>query len=140
MKNFCTSLREDSKNIIDLEKKKMLPLAKEELKSHKDAKICYISGKRIFKKLSKILCYWKVSDHCHYTGKYTGAAHSICNLTFNVPNEIPAGSHNCSNCDHYFIIKELANEFEGQFECPGKNTEKVQNFSRSNRKASHKTQ
>ena len=30
---FCTSLREQAKNIIDFEKKKMLPLTKEELKS-----------------------------------------------------------------------------------------------------------
>ena len=22
----------------------------------------------------------KVRDHCHYTGKYRGAAHNICNL------------------------------------------------------------
>ena len=27
-------------------------------------------------------------DHCHYACKYRGAAHSICNLRFNVPNEI----------------------------------------------------
>ena len=33
MKMFCTSLREQAKNIIDFEKKKMLPLTKEELKS-----------------------------------------------------------------------------------------------------------
>ena len=24
--------------------------------------------------------YHKVRDHCHYTGKYRGAAHEICNL------------------------------------------------------------
>ena len=23
--------------------------------------------------------YHKVPNHCHYTGKYTGAAHSTCN-------------------------------------------------------------
>ena len=24
--------------------------------------------------------YYKETDHCHYTGKYWGAAHNICNL------------------------------------------------------------
>ena len=38
------------KNMIDFEKNKMLPLTKEELKPHQDAKICYICGKRILKK------------------------------------------------------------------------------------------
>ena len=37
MKKFCESLREHRKNIIDFVKKKMLPLTKEELKSHQDA-------------------------------------------------------------------------------------------------------
>ena len=37
--------------------------------------------------------------------------------------------HNGSNCDYHFIIKELANEFEGQFECLGENTEKFKTFS-----------
>ena len=55
--------------------------------------------------------YQKVRDHCHYTGKYRGAAHSICNLKFNVPSEIPVVFHNGSNYDYNFIIKELANEF-----------------------------
>ena len=46
MKNFCTSLREHAKNKNDFEKKKMLPLKKEELKSHQDAKVCYIWAKQ----------------------------------------------------------------------------------------------
>ena len=33
MKNFCESLKKHTKNITDFEKKKMLPLTKEELKS-----------------------------------------------------------------------------------------------------------
>ena len=65
----------------------------------------------------------KVRAHCHYKGKYRGAAHSICNLKFDVPSEIPVVFHNGSNYDYDFIIKELANEFEGKFECPGENTE-----------------
>ena len=42
--------------------------------------------KKNFKK--SLANYWKVRDHRHYAGKYRGAAHSICNLKFNVPNEI----------------------------------------------------
>ena len=64
--------------------------------------------------------------------------YSICNLRFNVPNEIPDAFHNGSNYDYHLIIKELANEFERQFECLGENTEKYKNFSRSNRKRSYK--
>ena len=42
--------------------------------------------KKILKKFSKDINYEKVRDHCHYTGKYRDAAHSICNLKFNVLN------------------------------------------------------
>ena len=57
--------------------------------------------------------YQKVGDHCYYTGKYRGAAHIIYNLKFDVSEEISTVFHNGSNYDYYFIIKELANEFEG---------------------------
>ena len=63
MKRFCESLREHAKNVINFEKKKMLPSTKEELKSHLDAKVSYICGKRILKKLSKSMNYRKVRDH-----------------------------------------------------------------------------
>ena len=26
--------------------------------------------------------YFKLKDHCNYTGKYRGAAHDICNLKY----------------------------------------------------------
>ena len=48
---------------------------------------------------------------------------SICNLNFNVPNEIPVVFHNGSDYHYHFIIKELANEFEGQSDCLGENKE-----------------
>ena len=38
-----------------------------------------------------------------------------------MPNEITVVFYNGSNYDYYFIVKELANEFEGQFECLGEN-------------------
>ena len=87
IKRFCSSLREHAINITDFEKKNMLPLTKIELKSHQNEKVCYICGKSsrkaILKKLSK-----SIKNHCHYTGKYRDAAHSISNSKLNVPNEI----------------------------------------------------
>ena len=44
---------------------------------------------RLLKKFTNDKNYGKVRDHFHFTGKYRSAAHSICNLRFNVPNEIP---------------------------------------------------
>ena len=84
--------------------------------------------KKILKKLSKNINYRKVRVPCHYTCKYTGASHSTCYLRLNVPNEIPAVFHNGSNYDYHFIIKELANDFEGELECLGENTEKYKKF------------
>ena len=60
----------------------------------------------------KVKKYRKVSDHCHYTGEYRGAAHSMCNLKYIVPKKIPIVFHNGSNYDYHFIIKELAEEFK----------------------------
>ena len=59
---------------------------------------------------------------------YRGAAHDICN-DFITANEIPAVFHNGSPYNYHFIIKGLAEEFEGQFECLGENTEKCITFS-----------
>ena len=67
---------------------------------------------------------YKVRDLCHYMGKYRSAAHNICNLKYKVPKEIPVVFHNGSTYDYHFIIKELAKEFEGNFDCLGENTEK----------------
>ena len=100
------------KNISDFQKRQLLPWTKEELKSRQDAKVCYTCGKRFLKKLSKGINFRKVRDNCYYTGKHRGIAESICNLIFNVPNEILVVFHNGSNYDYHFIIKELANEFD----------------------------
>ena len=91
-------------------------------KTHKNQKICYIceqefrtneSNKKEFKLKQK------VRDHCHYTGKYREAAHSICNLCYQIPKEIPVVFHNGSTYDYHFIIKRLAKEFKGNFDCLG---------------------
>ena len=99
----------------------MLPLTRKELESHEDAKVCYICGVWLFKKLFRDISYRKFRDHCHYTGKYRGAGHSICNLKINVPKDIPVVFQRDSTYDYHFIIKELLNEFEGQNSFTGGN-------------------
>ena len=46
-----------------------------------------------------------------------------------MPKEIPVVFHNGSKYDYYFIIKELAEKFQGEFECLDENTEKYITFS-----------
>ena len=43
--------------------------------------------------------------------------------------KIPVVFHNGCTYDYHFIIKELAKEFKGKFECLGGNTEKYITFS-----------
>ena len=69
----------------------------------------------------------KVKDHCHYTGKFRGAAHSDCNLKYKVPNNIPIVIHNAS-CDTHLIINHLPEEFKGELDCIGENMEKYITF------------
>ena len=56
-------------------------------------------------------------------------AHSICNLKFNIFNEISVGFLGGLNYDYHFIIKELANKFKGQFDYVEENKEKYKTFS-----------
>ena len=128
MKIFCKDLRDQAMKIINYEKKEMIPLTDEEKESYENQDVCYICEKEFCtnknnKKEFKSYC--KVRDHCHYTGKYRGAAHSICNLRYKIPKEIPVVFHNGSTYDYHFIIKELAKEFKGNFECLGESTENI---------------
>ena len=59
---------------------------------------------------------------------FTGAAHSECNLWYKVPKEIAVVFYNASTFDYHFIIKKLAEEFKGEFECLEENTKKYITF------------
>ena len=127
MKKFCKDLKEQVTRIMNHEKKKIIPLTNEERKTHRWQKECHICKKE-FSTDDNNKKNHKVKDHCHYTGKYRGAAHNICNLRHKTPREIPVVFHNGSTYDYNLIIKELAEEFEGPFECLGENTEKYVTF------------
>ena len=122
MKKFYKDLREHATKIINYEKKDMIPLTKKEEKHHNKQKVCNICKKE-FNTDNTDKKHHKVKDHCHYTRKYRGAAHNICNLRYRIPKEIPIVFHNGSTYDYHFIIKELVKKFDGNFECLGENTE-----------------
>ena len=50
-------------------------------------------------------------------------------LRYKVHKKIPLVLHNGSTYDYHFIIKQLAEDFKGQFECLGEITEKYMTFS-----------
>ena len=75
----------------------MVPLTSEEKKLHCKQKVCYICKKEFRNDnddgIASNKKYQKVRNHCHYTGKYRGAAHDICNLRYKTPKEIPIAFH-----------------------------------------------
>ena len=110
----------------------MIPLIDKENKSYEKQKVCHSYKKEFFfneNERKKFKLYQKVWDHCHYPGKFRGAAHSICNLRCKVPKEIPVVIHN-ARYDTHLIIKQLAEQFGGQFDCIGENTKKYITFTR----------
>ena len=62
MKQLCSSLREHAVNVIDFEKKKMLPSTKKELILLQNATICYVCRKRFTQSFAKDKNYLKVRD------------------------------------------------------------------------------
>ena len=121
MKRFCKDLKDHATKIIDFKKKIITALTKEEEDNYNKENICHICKKEFNND--------KVRDHFHFTGKYRGAAHNTCNLRYEIPKNIPVIFHNGSTYDYHYIIKELASESEGNFECLGENTEKYITFS-----------
>ena len=96
----------------------MQNLSDEELMSYDIAKHCHIC-KKVFGKKKKHI---KVRDHDHYTGKYRGAAHLICNLRYSTQIDIPVFFHNGTNYDFNLIVTELAKEFRSEMKCIPLNT------------------
>ena len=131
MKIFCEDPKDQAMKIINHEKKEMIPLTDEEKESYENQKNCHICEKEFCsdKNNNESKKVQKVRDHCHYTGKYRGAAHSTCNLRCKISKEIPVALHNGSTYDYHFIIKQLAREFKGYFHCLGENTETYITFS-----------
>ena len=115
MKRFCDDLKEHVTRITNYEMKPMDLLIEEEEESYKNQEECHICEKEFYTDNNKELR--KVRDHCHYSGRYRGTAHSRCNLNYKIVKEIPVLFHYGSVDDYHFIIKYL-----------GENTEKYISF------------
>ena len=100
---FCEMIMLEAKRLYrSAPQKPMYELNDRQLEEHKNAKKCHVCFKQFFSNDIK------VRDHCHYTGRSRGAAHSSCNLMYKIPDYISVVFHNLAGYDAYLIIKESA--------------------------------
>ena len=119
IEKLCKKLKEHSMKIVKYKEKEMIPLNDEENKSYEEQEACNICEEFCTNEDDKnYKNRKKVKDHCHYTGKFRGAAHSICNLKYKALQGTPIVIHNASY-DTQFIIKQLAKEFKDKLDCIG---------------------
>ena len=92
-----------------MQEKKEIEMTDEDKKDFETATHCFICGDKLknsYKNDKEAEKYKKVRDHCHFSGKYRGCAHSICNLNFcNRYFKIPVFFHNMKNYDGHLIIQ-----------------------------------
>ena len=96
---FVEMLEEDIKIITNIPEKKIIFGKKEKERFDKETK-CWICNEEFDDDI-------KVRDHCHFTGRYRGAAHNSCNLKYRKPNFTPVVFHNLSGYDSHLFIKNL---------------------------------
>lgn len=96
----------------------------EEKQNFYEAKQCYVCDNEFS------VSDGKVRDHCHFSGKYRGAAHETCNLKLQISNTIPVVFHNFSNYDSHFLIRSLAKDIEGPLNILPVNKEKFISFTK----------
>ena len=121
MLTFIERLEKDVKKIANLENKNMI-FTEEDKQKFINASDCWICGEHLGND--------RVTDHCHYTGLYRGAAHNSCNLKYRKPNNISVFFHNLAGYDSHLFIKKLGFT-EGDIDCIPNNEEKYISFSKT---------
>ena len=119
---FINWLEEDVKIISELGNEPMKITPKEQ-EQFNQASNCWICGKLL--NLQD-----RVRDHCHFTGRYRGAACNICNLKYRKPNNISVFFHNLAGYDSHLFIKKL-NTTMGTIDCIPNNEENYISFSKT---------
>ena len=121
---FVEMLEEDIKIIANIPEKKMI-FGKTEKERFDEETKCWIRNKEFNDD--------KVRDHCHFTGRYRGAAHNECNLNYKKPNFTPVVFHNLTGYDSHLSIKNLG----GNIDCIPNNEEKYISFAKEIRVGSY---
>ena len=121
IQKFVESLEKDVKELANIPAKKMIFRKEEPERFNKETK-CWIC--------EKDLGMDKVRDHCHFTGRYRGAAHNSCNLKYKKPKFIPVVFHNLSGYDSHLFIKNLGFT-AGNIDCIPNNEEKYISFTKN---------
>ena len=118
---FIKWLEQDVRELANIEKKEMI-FTEEDKEQYLKAADCWICGDTLNND--------RVRDHCHYTGRYRGAAHNKCNLKYQKPKFIPVIFHNLSGYDSHLFIKALS-ETKGNIDCIPNNQQKYISFSKN---------
>lgn len=127
-KEFIRRLESDLKQIYNEHLKEivpMMPLSTEEEQDFLNATVCGICEKPFME--GEV----KARDHCHLTGrKRYGAAHSVCNLNYKLPNFVPIILHSMSSYDSHLFIKELCSN-KDKIEVIAQSKEKYISFTKN---------
>ena len=108
IKKFCDHVIGEAHRLYHaFPEKPIEPLTKKQWKKYKKASRFHICFKSFTEDNPK------VRDHCHYSGLYRGAAHSLCNLRYRIPSYIPVVYHNLSGYGTHLFIRELAASVPG---------------------------
>ena len=117
---FVDKLVEHVKNLQN-RTKKPISWRKGEKEKFVKEKLCWFCGEDFSKTRKK-------ADHCHFSGRYRGAAHADCNLAATRPKFTPVFFHNLANYDAHLFIKALG-EKHGKIKCIPNTEEKYISFS-----------
>ena len=104
MKEFCETMAGTVKELYDKHFKSqvLIKMSRKDEEDYNSSAKCHLCLKQIYPDSNRM--YQKVRDHCHFTGKYRGAAHRNCNLKARKPDFIPTLFHNLEGYDEHLFL------------------------------------
>ena len=106
----------------------MIPLTSGQKEQHEKASVYHICECGPFD--NNKMATKKVYDHSHLTGHYRGLAHNACNLGYQDSRMSAVIFHNLSGYDGHFLIRDVANGFDGRIDLLAINKEKYIPFTK----------